>query len=216
MMPARLSRLDRTIHSMDFDAALDAVLSLKTSSMMVGAFLLGVAAAELEAKLKLHAPGCASWSSVFRTDLEHIRDCSLNTITELGVTGDSDPLTPGVVHGQRRAFKRIYQFLQGGLDVCRSEQQQQDQAAVLILVIDRKFDHALKSRPLSPPPAPGEKRGLSTFVHFDDPSIHPYPPSVHFAERSAMPLHPFIYKEAPSLNLDLSTLSTLLGKGGLA
>ncbi len=83
MMPSRLGRLDRTIHSMDFDAALDAVLSLKTSSMMIGASLLGAAAANFEAKLKLHTPGCVTWSSVFRTDLELIRECSLNTITEL-------------------------------------------------------------------------------------------------------------------------------------
>lgn len=51
-LPQRLDRLRHAVEAMDLDAAMDAVLSVKTSSMMVGAAYLGMLADELETILK--------------------------------------------------------------------------------------------------------------------------------------------------------------------
>jgi len=51
-LPRRLDRLRHAVEAMDLDAAMDAVLSVKTSSMMVGAAYLGRLADELETILK--------------------------------------------------------------------------------------------------------------------------------------------------------------------
>jgi chemotaxis protein histidine kinase CheA len=51
-LPRRLHRLRHAVEAMDLDAAMDAVLSVKTSSMMVGAAYLGRLADELETILK--------------------------------------------------------------------------------------------------------------------------------------------------------------------
>jgi HPt (histidine-containing phosphotransfer) domain-containing protein len=51
-LPRRLDRLRHAVEAMDLDAALDAVLSVKTSSMMVGAAYLSTLADELETILK--------------------------------------------------------------------------------------------------------------------------------------------------------------------
>lgn len=51
-LPRRLDRLRHAVEAMDLDAALDAVLSVKTSSMMVGAAYLSTLAYELETILK--------------------------------------------------------------------------------------------------------------------------------------------------------------------
>ncbi|MBT2551555.1 Hpt domain-containing protein [Arthrobacter sp. ISL-5] len=87
LLPARLDSLDRAMESLDSEAALDAVLSLKTSSLMVGASRLGVLAGDLEWKLRLcppgPGPGSAPSASVFLTHLESIRDCTAGTIARL-------------------------------------------------------------------------------------------------------------------------------------
>lgn len=51
-LPLRISRLHTALCSADSHAAMDAVLSLKTSSRMVGAACLGALAAELETLLR--------------------------------------------------------------------------------------------------------------------------------------------------------------------
>lgn len=51
-LPRRLDRLRHAVEAMDLDAAMDAVLSVKTSSMMVGAAYLGMLAIELETILR--------------------------------------------------------------------------------------------------------------------------------------------------------------------
>lgn len=56
-LPLRLARLRRAVEAMDLDAAMDAVLSLKTSSRMVGAAYLGTLADELESILRRSAAG---------------------------------------------------------------------------------------------------------------------------------------------------------------
>ena len=51
-LPQRLDRLRHAVEAMDLDAAMDAVLSVKTSSQMVGAAYLGMLADELETILR--------------------------------------------------------------------------------------------------------------------------------------------------------------------
>ena len=51
-LPRRLDRLRHAVEAMDLDAAMDAVLSVKTSSQMVGAAYLGMLADELETILR--------------------------------------------------------------------------------------------------------------------------------------------------------------------
>jgi HPt (histidine-containing phosphotransfer) domain-containing protein len=55
-LPRRLDRLRHAVEAMDLDAAMDAVLSVKTSSMMVGAAYLGMLADELETILRHWEP----------------------------------------------------------------------------------------------------------------------------------------------------------------
>lgn len=84
LMPARMNRLDRAIQNMDLDAAEDAILSLKASSMMVGAALLVRLSSELEARLRGPKPDAVEWNSTaLKTNLEKIRDCSHRTVTDL-------------------------------------------------------------------------------------------------------------------------------------
>lgn len=54
-LPRRLDRLRHAVEAMDVDAAMDAVLSIKTSSRMVGAAYLGTLADELEFVLRYFA-----------------------------------------------------------------------------------------------------------------------------------------------------------------
>ena len=51
-LPRRLDRLRHAVEAMDLDAAMDAVLSVKTSSQMVGAAYLGTLAGQLETILR--------------------------------------------------------------------------------------------------------------------------------------------------------------------
>ncbi|MCA4133935.1 Hpt domain-containing protein [Arthrobacter sp. M4] len=51
-LPVRINRLHSALCSADSHAAMDAVLSLKTSSRMVGAVCLGSLASELETQLR--------------------------------------------------------------------------------------------------------------------------------------------------------------------
>ncbi|MGW9413038.1 Hpt domain-containing protein [Arthrobacter cupressi] len=57
MLPSRLARLHHALDTGDIAGALDAVLSLKTSSDMVGAVCLRRLAAELETSMKLMPNG---------------------------------------------------------------------------------------------------------------------------------------------------------------
>ncbi|WP_120521510.1 Hpt domain-containing protein [Arthrobacter celericrescens] len=57
MLPLRLSRLHHALDERNLDDAVDAVLSLKTSSDMVGAVCLRRLAAELEASMNLLPDG---------------------------------------------------------------------------------------------------------------------------------------------------------------
>ncbi|MEV7605050.1 Hpt domain-containing protein [Paenarthrobacter sp. NPDC089322] len=53
MLPWRVSRLHHAVDNLDMEDAMDAVLSLKTSSHMVGATCMQRLAAELEISMKL-------------------------------------------------------------------------------------------------------------------------------------------------------------------
>ena len=56
LLPDRTERLRTTLTTGDLSGALDAVLSLRTSSQMVGAKRLGDLAFDLERALRLHVP----------------------------------------------------------------------------------------------------------------------------------------------------------------
>jgi HPt (histidine-containing phosphotransfer) domain-containing protein len=73
LLPRRVARLRRSVESMDFEAATDAVLSLKTSSRMVGAACLGSLAEELQSSLPL-LNGDASSQTGPASRLLHILD----------------------------------------------------------------------------------------------------------------------------------------------
>jgi histidine phosphotransfer protein HptB len=66
---------------------MDAVLSLKTSSLMVGASRLGVLAGDLEQRLRMSptgpGPHSAPWTSMFQTHLDSIRDATAVTTARL-------------------------------------------------------------------------------------------------------------------------------------
>lgn len=87
LLPARRSRINQTVESMDAEAALDAVLSLKTSSLMVGASRLGIIARNLESTLRLSAnkprPDSDPLPTACRPLLESIQDCTAGTLTRL-------------------------------------------------------------------------------------------------------------------------------------
>ncbi|MDI2036711.1 Hpt domain-containing protein [Paenarthrobacter nitroguajacolicus] len=53
LLPWRVSRLHRALANLDIDDAMDAVLSLKTSSHMVGAICMNRLATELEMGIRL-------------------------------------------------------------------------------------------------------------------------------------------------------------------
>ncbi|MEJ1115983.1 Hpt domain-containing protein [Paenarthrobacter sp. CCNWLY172] len=53
LLPWRVSRLHRALENLDMEDAMDAVLSLKTSSHMVGAICINRLATELEISLRL-------------------------------------------------------------------------------------------------------------------------------------------------------------------
>lgn len=87
LLPARLASLQQSVNSRDLEAALDAVLSLKTSSLMVGASRLGVLARDLESLLRR----CATGTGMGRPSLplacgpllESIEDCMAGTTAGL-------------------------------------------------------------------------------------------------------------------------------------
>lgn len=85
LLPRRLNRLHQAVECMDLKAAMDAVLSLKTSSLMVGASCLGSLAAELESELRSAGPGpgTAPPASAFLTTLETIGARAAGTIAGL-------------------------------------------------------------------------------------------------------------------------------------
>lgn len=85
LLPRRLDRLGQAVQSMDYEAAMDAVLSLKTSSLMVGASRLGALAGDLEAALKTAGtgPDALPWDPAFQARLEIIRDCATATTARL-------------------------------------------------------------------------------------------------------------------------------------
>ncbi|MCD4852180.1 Hpt domain-containing protein [Arthrobacter sp. AK01] len=53
LLPWRVSRLHRALENLDMEDAMDAVLSLKTSSHMVGAICMNRLATELEISIRL-------------------------------------------------------------------------------------------------------------------------------------------------------------------
>ncbi|MFE4198369.1 Hpt domain-containing protein [Paenarthrobacter sp. NPDC056912] len=53
LLPWRVSRLHRALENLDLEDAMDAVLSLKTSSQMVGAVCMDRLATELEISIRL-------------------------------------------------------------------------------------------------------------------------------------------------------------------
>ncbi|MGA8791256.1 MAG: Hpt domain-containing protein [Paenarthrobacter sp.] len=87
LLSVRLDRLRRAVETMDHEAAMDAVLSLKTSSQMVGACRLGDLAGELEVELRAKASGTAAYTAnKVRDVLEGIDACTAGTITGLSNT----------------------------------------------------------------------------------------------------------------------------------
>ncbi|WP_426998425.1 Hpt domain-containing protein [Pseudarthrobacter sp. N5] len=84
-LPSRISRLRWALRSGDLEAAMDAVLSLKTSSQMVGACCLGGIADELESALKKFPdsanPASTTLSRLGSTFLRRIDQCSGGTVT---------------------------------------------------------------------------------------------------------------------------------------
>lgn len=83
LLPLRLDRLHRAVESMDTEAAMDAVLSLKTSSLMVGACRLGALAGDLEAELQDACARPAPPTSAVRNVLETIDACTAATLAGL-------------------------------------------------------------------------------------------------------------------------------------
>ncbi|MFP3578788.1 Hpt domain-containing protein [Arthrobacter sp. fls2-241-R2A-200] len=57
LLPWRVSRLHRALENLDMEDAMDAVLSLKTSSAMVGAICMNRLATEMEIRLRLLPSG---------------------------------------------------------------------------------------------------------------------------------------------------------------
>ncbi len=65
LLPWRVERLHHALEKLDIEDAMDAVLSLKTSSHMVGAICMSRLATELEISIRL-LPGPATWTSSAR------------------------------------------------------------------------------------------------------------------------------------------------------
>ena len=81
LLPWRVSRLHRALDNLDIEDAMDAVLSLKTSSHMVGAVCMNRLATELEMSIRLlpnasHLPELAD-------QVITIENCVFGTIREL-------------------------------------------------------------------------------------------------------------------------------------
>ncbi|WP_284974217.1 Hpt domain-containing protein [Arthrobacter sp. efr-133-TYG-104] len=57
LLPWRVSRLHRALENLDMEDAMDAVLSLKTSSAMVGAICMNRLATDMEIRLRLLPSG---------------------------------------------------------------------------------------------------------------------------------------------------------------
>lgn len=84
-LPRRLGRLRHALDTMDFEVAMDAVLSIKTSSQMVGAAHLSHLADQLESILRLFGSdpdtGTSEW---VRTGLVDVMDaCIGQTVAAL-------------------------------------------------------------------------------------------------------------------------------------
>lgn len=83
LLPLRLDRLHRAVESLDLKAAMDAVLSLKTSSLMVGACRLATLAGVLESELRDACARPAPAASAVRNVLETIDACTAATVAGL-------------------------------------------------------------------------------------------------------------------------------------
>ena len=81
LLPGRLARLRRAVAELDKDDALDAVLSMKTSSAMVGAGCLSSLAAEIESHVRLF-PDCADPAGI-EAKLRVMSRCADGTVTAL-------------------------------------------------------------------------------------------------------------------------------------
>ena len=94
LLPARLDRLRGAVDALDKEEGLDAVLSLKTSSAMVGARRLSLLAAELEVRIRLF-PVCDDAAELVAS-LEELGRCALGTVTGLM---EACGLAPGTTAG---------------------------------------------------------------------------------------------------------------------
>jgi len=81
LLPWRVARLHHALNNLDIEDAMDAVLSLKTSSEMVGAICMRRLAAELEISIRL-LPN-ASHLQELRPQVELIEAFVFGTICEL-------------------------------------------------------------------------------------------------------------------------------------
>ncbi|WP_354512712.1 Hpt domain-containing protein [Paenarthrobacter sp. 4246] len=81
LLPWRVSRLHRALENLDMEDAMDAVLSLKTSSQMVGAICMDRLATELEISLRL-LPN-ADHLDELRPQVVEIEQFVFGTISEL-------------------------------------------------------------------------------------------------------------------------------------
>ncbi|MFC9770266.1 MULTISPECIES: Hpt domain-containing protein [unclassified Pseudarthrobacter] len=68
-LPRRIEKLRSGVFTADYEACMDAVLSLKISSQMVGAECLAGLAAELQGYLD--SPAVVSWPSTRSVEFEH-------------------------------------------------------------------------------------------------------------------------------------------------
>ncbi|CCQ45033.1 putative uncharacterized protein [Pseudarthrobacter siccitolerans] len=92
-LPRRIERLRLTLTTGDWEGSFDAVLSLKTSSQMVGAEQLALLAMTLEAELRSDATLAnlnIALPQQAATFLEAINQCSSRTVHSL-----TSPHTPG-------------------------------------------------------------------------------------------------------------------------
>ena len=86
LLPERIARLRLALTTGDFRGSLDAVLSLKTSSQMVGAERLAGLALALEAEIRAEAPpadAAVVLPSLAAKYLRRINQCSRQTIHRL-------------------------------------------------------------------------------------------------------------------------------------
>lgn len=81
LLPWRVSRLHRALENLDMDDAMDAVLSLKTSSQMVGAICMDRLATGLEVSIRL-LPTSERLNDL-RSQVTEMDQFVFRTITEL-------------------------------------------------------------------------------------------------------------------------------------